>query len=100
MILECTGESFIYRWPAGEVRFERGKPIDMPDERARRLLSKAPGKVRVILQPGSLIAWRGGDGSRQTGIIDFVHAGETGAQWAFISIGESWAAVNLKFVEG
>ena len=39
---------FTYRWPGGEVHLEPGRPIDLPDERAQRLLNKAPGKVRVV----------------------------------------------------
>lgn len=100
MILECIGESFIYRWPGGEVRLEPGRQVDIPDERALRLLAKAPGRVRVIaptlFEPGSTIAWVRGDGSTQTGIIDFIHADETGTWWAFISTPTgSWSAVNL-----
>ena len=56
MILECTGESFIYRWPAGEVRFERGKPIDMPDERARHI-----AQVLQFTLPGSPNLYYGGE---------------------------------------
>jgi hypothetical protein len=48
MKLEATGHSFLYRWPGGEVRLEPGRPIDLPDERAKRLLDKAPGRVRVV----------------------------------------------------
>ena len=88
--LECMGPAFTYRWPGGEVRFEPGIPVDLPDDRARRVLSKAPGRVRVIaptlFEPGSTIAWVRGDGSTQTGIIDFIHADETGTRWAFVLI--------------
>lgn len=104
MILDCTGESFIYRWPAGEVHFEPGKPIDMPDERAQRVLSKAPGRVRVIaptFELGSTISWRRGDGTAQTGKIAWILREENGNQWAFVSslTDETWAAINGKFVK-
>lgn len=67
------------------MRLEQGKPIDLPDERAKRLLDKAAGKVRVIaptiplppLHPGWLVAYRdrrgalcGGCDDRQRGIVD------------------------------
>ncbi len=47
MILEAL-ELLTYRWPDGEVRLEPGKPVSLPDERARRLLAKAQGKVRPV----------------------------------------------------
>lgn len=102
MIVECIGQAFTYRWPGGEVHLEPGKPIDMPDERAKRLIEKAPGKVRVIptFQPGSTIAWLRADGTRQIGTVDFIHTDEIGARWAFVTIGDGWAAVNMKFVRG
>ena len=48
MTIECIGSPFTYRWPTGEVRLEPGKPVDLPDALAKRLLDKAPDKVRVI----------------------------------------------------
>ena len=60
-------EPLTYRWPDGEVRLEPGKPVSLPDERARRLLAKAQGKVRAIelaaqavqgqFLPDAWIAW-------------------------------------------
>lgn len=101
MRLEAIGESFTYRWPGGEVRFEPGIPIDLPDERAQRLLNKAGDKVRVIpstIQPGSTITWqRADDLTMQTGVVDWLHTDDRGLRWAFVTIGDSWAAVNLKF---
>ena len=93
---------FTYRWPGGEVHLEPGTPIDLPDDRARRLLDKAPGKVRVIpptYQPGSTIAWVRADGTRQIGTIDFIYAEDTGTQWVFLTTGETWAAVNMKYLK-
>lgn len=102
MRVEGVGPAFTYRWPGGEVRLEPGKPIDLPDERARRLIEKAPGKVRVIptFEPGSTSAWVRADGSRQIGTIDFIHADESGSRWAFVSIGDGWAAVNKNRIIG
>lgn len=104
MLLECVGQPFTYRWPGGEVHLTQGKPIAMPDERARRLLMKAPGKVRVIdpalaCQPGTTIAWLRGDGSTQTALVDCLHADDSGTRWAFVTTQGSWAAVNLKFLQ-
>ena len=102
MTIECVGAGFTYRWPGGEVHLVPGKPIDLPDERARRLLSKAAGKVRVIvptIQPGDLIEWDRA-GTMQTGVADWLYTDDTGTRWVFVTIGETWAAVNLKFVKG
>jgi hypothetical protein len=48
MTLECIGSPFTYRWPEGEVRLVPGRPVDLPDHRAARLLEKAPGRVRLV----------------------------------------------------
>ena len=48
MTIECIGSSFTYRWPTGEVRLVSGQPVELPDDRAARLLEKAPGRVRVV----------------------------------------------------
>ena len=66
MIVEAL-EPLTYRWPDGEVRLEPGKPVSIPDERARRLLAKAQGKVRPVeplskpdpgqVFPGVWVAW-------------------------------------------
>jgi hypothetical protein len=50
MKLEAIGEAFIYRWPTGEVRLVPGHPVELPDGRAVRLLEKAPGRVRVVVE--------------------------------------------------
>lgn len=102
MIIECIGGPFTYRWPGGEVHLEPGKPIDLPEARAQRLLSKAPGKVRVVtptVQAGSLLSWHRGDGSIQTGFVDVLHTDDMAVRWAFVSLLDgTWAAVNLKFL--
>ena len=48
MTIECVGTPFIYRWPTGEVHLVPGQPVELPDDRAARLLEKAPGRVRVV----------------------------------------------------
>ena len=103
MIIECIGGPFTYRWPGGEVHLEPGKPIDLPDDRAQRLLSKAPGKVRVCvptITTGSLVSWRRADGTQPVAFVDAIHVDDTGTRWAFVSLGGgTWAAVNVKFLK-
>ena len=48
MTVECIGSPFTYRWPTGEVRLVPGQPVELPDDRAARLLEKVPGRVRVV----------------------------------------------------
>ncbi|TSA02155.1 MAG: hypothetical protein D4R81_05185 [Nitrospiraceae bacterium] len=48
MLIEATGKALTYRWPHGEVRLEPGRPVELPDDRANRLLAKAPGRVRAV----------------------------------------------------
>jgi len=101
MTIECIGSSFTYRWPGGEVRLEPGKPIELPDERARRLLAKAVGRVRVVpplIQPGDSIRWTRGDGSVQHAPVDFLHVDEGGIAWAFVTVWSGWCAVNCRLV--
>ena len=62
MLIEAVGRPLTYRWPEGEVRLEPGKPVNLPDERARRLLDRAPGRVRIVagLAPvtvGAVVTW-------------------------------------------
>lgn len=103
MIIECIGSPFTYRWPTGEVRLEPGKPVELPDARAKRLLDKAPGKVRVItpaVQAGSQVTWCRVDGSKHLGIVDQIYVDDTGTRWAFVTIGERWAVINLNYLKG
>lgn len=53
------------------------------------------------LQSGDWIEWqRADDLTQQIGEGDFIHVDDTGTRWAFGSVGESWEAVNMKFVTG
>ena len=102
MIIECIGSPFTYRWPTGEVRLIPGKPVDLPDARAKRLLDKAPDKVRVItttVQAGSQVTWCRADGSVQLGIVDQIYVDDTGTRWAFVTIRGSWAVINLNYAK-
>ena len=90
MTIECIGSPFTYRWPTGEVRLVPGQPVELPDDRAARLLEKAPGRVRVVAlatRAGDTISWTRADGSHPAGVV-----------WAFITLPSGlWTAVNLKF---
>jgi hypothetical protein len=46
--LEAVGAPVVFRGRWGEVRLIPGHPVDLPDDRAARLLSKAPGRVRAV----------------------------------------------------
>ncbi len=48
MLLEAVAKPLIYRWPGGEVRLVPGQPADLPEDRALKLLAKAPGRVRPV----------------------------------------------------
>ena len=102
MRLEAIGRPFRYTWPGGSVYLEPGNPIELDDARAQRLLAKAPGKVRVLppsIRAGNRIEWQRA-GQIQHAVVDFLHIDPDGATWAFVTIGESWAAVNCKFAKG
>lgn len=73
MLVEAIGKPMCYRWPEGEVQLVPGQPVDLPEERALRLLAKAPGKVKVVswssdvvIEPAAPNArpvyWERGDG--------------------------------------
>ena len=53
MLIEAVSKPIRYRWPEGEVRLVPGRPIDLPEERAQRLLAKAGRKIRVVSSPSS-----------------------------------------------
>ncbi len=48
MRLEAIGKAFLYRWPGGEVRLEPGKPIELPPDRAAKLMARASGRIRQV----------------------------------------------------
>ena len=59
--LECVGAPFIYRWPLGQIHLAPGSPVTLPDERAAKVLKRAPGRVRVLAvdqsRIGHIIHW-------------------------------------------
>ena len=56
MLVEAIDKAMCYRWPDGEVKLVPGKPVDLPEARALRLLQKAPGRVRMVQPDPSPIA--------------------------------------------
>jgi len=50
MLLESE-KPLVYRWPGGEVRLVPGCPVELPDERGKKLLARAGDKVRVLEVP-------------------------------------------------
>lgn len=59
------------------------------------------GEVRdstSAIQPGSLVSWVRADGTREVGFVDFIHTDQAGKQWAFVSFGKTWAAVDRKLL--
>jgi hypothetical protein len=65
MLLEATRKPICYRWPGGEIVLTPGHPRELPEARARRLLERAAGKVRVVnfgsvtggIRPGVWVEW-------------------------------------------
>lgn len=49
------------------------------------------------VQPGDRITWVRA-GSVQSSTVDCIHVDGNGLAWAFVTLGESWAVVNMKFV--
>jgi plastocyanin len=119
MLIEATQTPITYKLRDGQiVVLLPGVPVDLPDKAGQQLLTKAGSRVRLAkealrqqqgLNPvrpapptiavGDRIEWTRA-GQAQQGLVDFVHVDDTGATWAFVTIGETWAAVNLKFAQG
>jgi hypothetical protein len=74
---------------------ERVKPQETLKQQA---LTQRPDTGSTI-EAGSCIVWTRGDGSIQTGVVDYLHVDDTGTRWAFVTQGSSWSAVNVKFAK-
>lgn len=53
----------------------------------------------ATFEAGSHIAWDRA-GTMQTGVVDYVYTDSAGVKWAFVMIGESLSAINLRFAKG
>lgn len=76
-------------------------PSDSKDDlvqRALELLKKKPQPpdTTSTIQVGDSISWTRDDGTAHKGSIDCLHTDDAGVRWAFLSIGPTWAAVNLR----
>lgn len=70
-----------------------------PTSQNKELVHGQSGPVEILpCAPGGKITWQRANGTVQIGVVDAVHVDDAGVRWAFVTIGESWAAVNLKFV--
>lgn len=103
MLIEATQQPIRYRLQSGvEVLLRPGVPTELTDEAGKQLVKKAGSKVRVVtptLSAGAQITWTRGILTVH-GTVDFVHVYGDGTAWAFVIHGESWAAINMKFVTG
>lgn len=50
MLIEASSPLTV-RLPSGEIHLTPGQPVELPDEQAKRLLEKVPGKVRAVSSP-------------------------------------------------
>lgn len=71
------------------------------------ILEHRPGIVEALqaavvvpIQAGATIIWTRADGTSQAGVVDFVYVDDAARRWACVTLGESWAFVNLKVVNG
>lgn len=56
MLIEAVTQPIKYQWPEGEILFEPGKPIQVPDDRGQKVLAKCGSKVRKV-SPDWMGAW-------------------------------------------
>ena len=79
-----------------------GKYLDLIRQHERTQPDEAVRPQPAIDQastvnPGDSIEWHRADGSLHRGVVDLVHVDAMGSSWAFVTIGQSWAAVNLRY---
>ena len=109
MWVEAVGKALTYKFRHGpQITLEPGQPIRLPDFRGMQLLTRRPGQVRMVRprqalevkrappKPDDRIEWVSAE-KTQVGLVDSIHVDNTGQAWAFVIVGESWAAVNVKF---
>lgn len=86
MLIEAVDHPILCRFPGGEIRMEPGKPVDLPEARALRLLDKAAGKVRCVtpeppLLPGWLVAYRDRSDNLRGGCVERDHGTVQACRW-------------------
>lgn len=92
MLLEAVDRPVRYHLIDGrEVRLVPGHPVDLPDVQARKLLAKAPEKVRMVqphaitFQLGDLIHWQTWDGKiHGPALVEHVTF-SGGRRWAWVT---------------
>lgn len=59
MLVEAVNKTLRVRWPdAVEIRLVPGRPVAVPEDRARKLLQMAGGRVRIVaLAPGLWVTY-------------------------------------------
>ncbi len=78
MLIEAL-KPLTVKLPTGDLQLKPGFPVNMAEDRALKLLAKAPGKVRMVqphalaFQLGDLVHWQGMDGKvRGPAVVEHV----------------------------
>ena len=89
MLIEAL-KPLTVKLPGGDLQLKPGRPVNLAEDRALKLLAKAPGKVRMVepqalaFQPGDLIHWQTWDGKiRGPAVVEHVTLFD-GRIWAFV----------------
>lgn len=113
MLVEAIQHPILYRLLDGsQVRLAPGSPVDLPEEQARTLLTKAPDRVRVAGTHNDVetflidsadcrrpVYWESSNG-RVLGPADVTHMAKemtTGGEvrfWLCITYGNSWRWIH------
>lgn len=102
MTLEAVDRPIRYCWPGGEVRLEPGLPVEVPDDRARRLLTKLGGRVRIVQQggaallPGQIVTWQSPALGTLSGELLAIHG--DGSMSVFHPLTEAVARIPLSWL--
>jgi hypothetical protein len=49
------------------------------------------------VNPGDFVTWVSG-GQKREAFVDWIHTDQDGKQWAFVSFGKAWAAVDRRLL--
>ena len=50
MLIEAVESPIRYQWPGGSIQLLPGKPVQVDEERGKKVLAKCGSKVRLVLQ--------------------------------------------------